>query len=33
MMLHVVETFLGERNVNTPMHVWDLQALNNAIYV
>jgi hypothetical protein len=32
MMLHV-EAFLGERNVNTPMHMWDLQALNNAIYV
>ncbi len=32
-MLQVVKAFLGERNVNTPMHVWDLQALNNAIYV
>jgi hypothetical protein len=33
MMLHVVNTFLGERNVNTPTHVWDLQALNNVVYV
>jgi hypothetical protein len=32
-MLHVVEAFLGERIVNTPMHPWDLQALNNAVYV
>jgi hypothetical protein len=31
MMLHVVEAFLGERNVNTPMHAWDLQALDNAV--
>jgi hypothetical protein len=33
MMLHVVKAFLGERNVNTPMHVWDLQALDNVVYV
>jgi hypothetical protein len=31
MMLHVVKAFQGESNVNTPMHAWDLQALNNAV--
>ncbi len=33
MKLHVVEAFLGERNVNTPMHARNLQALDNAVYV
>jgi len=32
-MVHVVEPFLGEKKVNTPKHAWDLQALDNAVYV
>ncbi len=30
---NVIEVFQRERNVNIPMHVWDLQGLGDAIYV
>jgi hypothetical protein len=30
---HVIKVFQMERNVNTPMHVWDLQGLGDGIYV
>lgn len=30
---NVIKVFQMERNVNTPMHVWDLQGLGDGIYV
>jgi hypothetical protein len=30
---NVIGAFQRQRNVNTPMHVWDLQGLGDGIYV